>query len=56
MSRQANQKFVRIFKKERPRKILYKGVIKWKIADGSKVFETKNSSALLLKKQESKPI
>jgi hypothetical protein len=54
MSRQANQKFAIIFKKERTGKILYKRAIKWKIADGLKVY--KHSSELLLKKQESKPI
>jgi len=42
MSRQAKQKFAIIFKKERMRKILYKGAIKWKIADGLKVYEAKN--------------
>jgi len=36
--------------------MLYKRVIKWKITDSLKVYEAKNSTELLLKKQESKPI
>jgi len=57
VSRQASQKFAIIFREvQAGRKCFTSRWLSVKIADRLKVYEAKNSTELLLKNQESKPI